>query len=945
MSRCLAQKSEWRSVSTKDILSVIINNSSFSKLEASGNHNVKITNVFKDFTFDNKNTFVEISNSTINIKNCSFTGNSSSTQAVIMKANVCHIVMRNITIENLKARNALIHVGNSKLNMYQTSLSRNGFRKSSSAILIANKSLVHVQESFFQSNMGTTGSCLFVEGHSSLQIEKSIFYNNIGIHSGGVIFSNSKSTISIRKSNFMNNSVWYFADEVYQRRTFPMYSGGGGVIKTEDSVHVAVESGLFINNSCLNMKRTSKLSSTGGVINVAYFSTLSVFNSTFEGNFAEYGGSVLGVYSQSNMTVQQSLFRKNSGQNTSHVVSCICDEALSNHTISTSSFVFNTGGIHMGGHAVKYLHIDSCLFQSNVGESVVYLSQTRAFLEHTSFQDNGGFVSGVGEELKSIPVDWYVISCHNESSLHATNCSFESNAFAIIHADTSLISLTGCTISSNLAHTYMIYSPVNGSISLQNSKFDNDTEGKIIGAKSAQVNVTGCIFSENKGAISVGINSSLSIETSLFLYNGPGNCITGSHGAFVHIHNCTFSENHSAMGGSLLVVSSERQRPTFCTLRHCLLHNNKQKILLSRLRSIVYWINCSLNYLQYGGDNLVRETIISVESSSRMTIIDSDVHIAPNAVLTVDLSSNGTLMLVRTSIQGFLSFAMKFYNTLHILDSTISYDGTLDYGQFFYMVRSSFLVLRNSIVQWGKSRFFLCGEFSTVSLSNSSITTMFTSKDMVFLGFWNSSVSISNSQLYFAVSNPRITTPPLWIFELYSTQLEMNQTSASLTTDTDVPPQLFWGLFNRCNITLSSCILEGVNLGFTGFQYSHFFIEQSQIYNNSILGIFPGAKYGLIKSSIVRMLPIPCFNDHATPTESVRLANSDVIFGNFVPAISNLMTWKSNLHIGNISVNTSETAAFESVMSMDIFSISECRNINNTFFPRDFAETIYAAGL
>lgn len=478
-----------------------MDNSSFAKLETSTNHMIKISNVIDNLNLKKNDSFIKISNSTINMENCSFTGNSSSTQAALLQAVSCKIVMENISIASVKAAKGICHVESSQLTMHNVSILGNGLNTSSSAFVVVNNSSAFVSESIFRENIGVTGSCFYIRGNSHLDIESCQFHQNIGIYSGGVIFSKSDCAVSIKTSIFVNNSAWYISDIFGTNRLSS--SRGGGVLKGENGVNLTIDGVYFANNSCRNQNRSSELFCTGGVVNIAYDSALFVINSTFDGNVAEIGGAALAVNYQSNMSLQTSIFSSNGGRNSIDIVWCHCVVPLCNHTIYSCSFVNNTGGVFVGSYyGQTYLHILSSLFQYNVG-ALVTLNYTHLWMNSTHFLDNGDF-PGIGESLpsesrvfqmsleKPTVTELTTVIGWGISSVTATYSTLDHNAyFTIFGVNTTDVALTNCIFSSNhKTSSIILFSSGNASLSVVNSTFEKQYR------KYCHTNKHSCCYSE-----------------------------------------------------------------------------------------------------------------------------------------------------------------------------------------------------------------------------------------------------------------------------------------------------------------------------------------------------------------------------------------------------------------------------------------------------------------
>ncbi len=445
--------------SSKGETDVQISESLFLIFHAAGRQNIKFLMIDFHLRTETNHTLIKVVNSKIHMSHCQFSGCNNS----IVSSISSHITIENILVERLKSPESILLMQNSKLTLRNVSFFGNGMQTSHSAVQLRNSSSAFVIDSNFTNNIAVNGSCFHVGKKCQLTCLKSGFHHNTGIFGGGTIYCDSNSAAVVESSAFSNNSAWHILSDTYSG--IGSNFAGGGAIKCAFGVQLNIINSYFTNNSCKNYLNyleaaqpfakeisfgaeyhtvqflSKRFSCRGGAIKTEAHCSVSVNNSLFLGNFADYGGAALSINDKSNVSISDSNLEGNIGYQGLGVFYAECNSCIL--TVERSTFLLNVGGLFLtsteGDSLVKII---SSHFANNTGNRVLFCENTTVALHACSFAQNRDAV----DELNLLPG---IVVVLGTVSLNASNCTFAQNMMCAIHSETTNVTLDGCLFTEN----------------------------------------------------------------------------------------------------------------------------------------------------------------------------------------------------------------------------------------------------------------------------------------------------------------------------------------------------------------------------------------------------------------------------------------------------------------------------------------------------------------
>ncbi len=394
--------------------------------------------------------------------------------------------------------------------------------------------------------VGDDGGGIYNGGRSTVNVSNCTFsgnsaeYGDGGVHGeGGAIFNGQNGTLNVGNSAFAGNSAYYgggvynagtltvrsstFSDN-YTISPYAAMGSGGGVLNDGDYGATAVVSdSAFADNVAI---------SRGGGISAG--GTMTVTNSTFDGNRASHGGGISDL-GGTTLTVSNSTFSGNTATSGGGITIVFVGRV----TISHSIFDGNRGGGVDSWNSM--LTVTSSTFTDNSanGAGGGILSQF-----HPSAMDN--FVGG---------------------TLIVSNSTFSGNSAVEggggIGASGTL-TVTNSTFDSNSAEYGGGIFDIEGTATVTNSSFDSNSAdyGGGIGA-GGTLTVTNSTFDGNEARSGGGIYTSaaLTVTNSTFAGNdasGFGGGIWNDGYGTVSVSNSTFSDNSADSGAGGLHNTGRR---------------------------------------------------------------------------------------------------------------------------------------------------------------------------------------------------------------------------------------------------------------------------------------------------------------------------------------------------------------------------------------------------
>ncbi len=495
LTNCSLPSLKLSSVADDGTLATLIQNSSFKSLDAIGKHKIKLINLNLYLNFED-NFVVKANTSEIQMKNCTFRGNSLSAVALLQTVQ-SEILMHNITVKSMKSQNGLVRIHKSRLTLKQVNFSDNGFDTSSSILLVSDNSSAFVSESNFENNTAINGSCFYVENNSFLAITNSTFSQNKAAVNGGVMVAESKSTVMLISSQFQNNSAQAL----------------GQFMTCMDVIFIRIEGCLFQKFNC-----------SRALISVEQSSSMFLSNSTFEENYvdAQSAGSILRIVGKFNLSIQSAIFKSNKGGYKFVLVKGDCLNPPCYISINGAFFHNNTGLACVTvedktGKSKVQIHGSS--FESNLILIVfaVFGSNMHLQLELTNFLHNTG-------------MNIFAL----KSSLSAVDCVF-SQSFSSVFVAEATVHLTRCTFSGS--KYWAISGSTRNSISAHKCSFTNNFYA--ISMEPFSIDQSSCLLWNNATIFGQSVSSNMCQVTNTSLRDLGDNK--------VNLTRCTFSLNEKAM--------------------------------------------------------------------------------------------------------------------------------------------------------------------------------------------------------------------------------------------------------------------------------------------------------------------------------------------------------------------------------------------------------------
>lgn len=393
---------------------------------------------------------------------------------------------------------------------------------------------VTMKNCIFKGNHAIEGGSISVLDASTLRIEESIFENNTAVVGGGAIFVESSAVLEAFDTTFLQNTIQavsrigkggaVFAknEQNFVKVTFSRchFEGNdaehGGGIYLFGLYESVFRDCTFINNHAGQDGGAVLVTrSESDVFNAsARYGNCIVFNSSFEGNEAEFGGAI-GFLPGITGNLTSSTFKQN------------------NATNGGAIYLFNDTTVNSNG----------CVFSSNSAEEnggAVYIRCIAAFsfLLSDSFPSDPPFLQmSEGSCIKNKARYGSCIAMVNETKLAIHDAKIEENE--------ALLKGEGAGIYANRVR----------SIDLRGVNFENNVafSGGGIFINSSLIDEYDTLFSISKTYVS--------IENCNFVSNrargGDGGAIIAIEVVDVRIDSCNFISNQAnGNGGGMSLLSS-----------------------------------------------------------------------------------------------------------------------------------------------------------------------------------------------------------------------------------------------------------------------------------------------------------------------------------------------------------------------------------------------------
>ena len=466
--------------------------------------------------------FLNVSSVNLHLSNCYFEYNKIQGMKgfIIDKS---YVVISSSSFQKFEGRSrsdSWMVATNSNLKFINLTFVSNSVNETMISII---KSNLTISNGTFLNNESNRSAILYAKHQSNVRVVSSSFRNNKGVV-GAALRIQDRAGIEVQNSSFVENTAVF-----------------GSAITAQVHSFVFVNCSNFTKNYGFNgLKTANDPNDSGGSIMVRSFVTLKIYNSSFSGNSAAYGGAI-SITWNSNLSINMSYFDSNHG---------VQGGAINAHryvviTLIGSSFLTNrateVGGALDCSH-YSIIQIKDVIFKGNCGyaggainvNSNVEMNLTRTtFIHNVAFTDLAGSNGNGG-----------AISASESVKLETHNCSFRCN----------LAAHSGGAIST----VYNSHLYVHSSVFKNNSAFESekieasfllDRISRFLIQRNTDQNITDGI--KNDDTDDVPCIALTQKRSGTWNANTDGGAISVAFNSTIQINHSNFSGNMAYSGGSL----------------------------------------------------------------------------------------------------------------------------------------------------------------------------------------------------------------------------------------------------------------------------------------------------------------------------------------------------------------------------------------------------------
>ncbi len=685
-------------------------NSKVSQMLIWGKINVMVKNITFLMKSENTKPNIIITKGNLSIVNSRIVTEGGLKQKLFLTSTSSAILVQNTAMNGLKCGTGLIHIEDSLLYLHNVSVAHTGFGTSLSAIRLSRQSSVSVTDSRFSHNRGVNGSVFYISKGCHLAVVNSTLAWNIAGHSGGVIYSESSTSLKIHSSYFERNRALYGSLISVKTKTDKTQLPGGGVFKCHANVSIFIQNATFSNNHCDRC--------FGSLLLCGANATITIDHSTIESNVGN--GSIIGgefskiSVNNSNLTNNQrqnfgaasnvSLLLNYVNYQGAHqgVVSCLgsgCQVSVKN-----SLFESNIAAIYVSGASeVSFLRIESVKFLHHTSREVlINCLSSIAILNNSIFSQNGGVA----------------VNIYQKSSAHIHNCTFHRNnntkiltsyakSNVTIHntnffdnSATVIIDIVGSWVTvlkSQLMYNFhgehqLIFCRMCLLFSAEETNFTQNQGGMILDCiKGNIVLLKRCNFFNNGGPLVVGTRAKLTITNCLVTetkWTKPAvSALVLEQGAKVMVRNSIFS-GHLWM--SLFFHVTERSSFHFVNTIF-----KSPMLFVAEVESLMTFNNCSLvakeklaaHYFSSAWFDVTRTSTLHLVNTNADLWVVSFLNVQRNSTVLFDKCSINLTPLGNEKTQNYVKDS-----TLTVAQSSIHYNQHESFGDVNYLLIFYFLM-------------------------------------------------------------------------------------------------------------------------------------------------------------------------------------------------------------------------------------------------------------
>ena len=441
-------------------------------------------------------------------------------------------------------------------------------------------------------NKKTAGGAISSHDRSNITVQQSLFKENTATYIGGAIHM-QKTRGSFVNCTFERNSA----------KCFPNKKTAGGAISSNDRSNITVQQSLFKENTATDSGGAIHMQKTRG----SFVNCTFERNSAKCFRNKKMAGGAISSNDRSNITVQQSLFKENTATYIGGAIHMQKTRgSFVNCTFERNSLKGLPDKISLGGAICSLdrsnITVQQSLFKENTGTDsggAIHMQKTRGSFVNCTFERNSA---------KSLPNKMTfggAIASMDRSNITVQQSLFKENTAndsgGAIHMQKTRGSFVNCTFERNSAKSLpnkmtfggAIASNDRSNITVQQSLFKENTATYIGGAihmQKTRGSFVNCTFERNSakcfpnkkmagGAISSTDRSNITVQQSLFkentaTYSGGAIHMQRSRGSFV---NCTFERNSLkglpdkiSFGGAICAINA-----SYLTMHQCIFKENR----------------------------------------------------------------------------------------------------------------------------------------------------------------------------------------------------------------------------------------------------------------------------------------------------------------------------------------------------------------------------------
>ena len=280
---------------------VKIYNSSFGKLKVLENYDIDISESRIEGTFGFKDTLIEITNCTLNISESVFSYHWTFLRPAVLNALSSTVYIWKTRFTENDGR-TIVQIYRGNVYIRESNFDLNGILpfSSTATIHVAFNSRCFISDCNFSFNFAISGGALRVEGNSVITVDNTNFYYNIAIM-GGAIFC--QDNVLYFPSTALQNTFYVNVPEKsikLSAETAENYPNVTTCLIRNSSFegNFAMYGGgaIYLNGASLELIHNYFSTGIAGVLGgyiISYHGNVSIFSTTFKDGQAAFGGGVL----------------------------------------------------------------------------------------------------------------------------------------------------------------------------------------------------------------------------------------------------------------------------------------------------------------------------------------------------------------------------------------------------------------------------------------------------------------------------------------------------------------------------------------------------------------------------------------------------------------------------------------------------------------------------